>query len=178
MMWLSISRMCGESGHSISRYLSGTLLYIFLFMISQVQCDHHHVESGTQERHYAADIKYTYIDPNNHVVTSHFEGKYGVGHQPVKANVSGKVLHVTSLARKDKAKENNFGCEKYNIKLPTVTWVALVQRGECSFSKKLTIATIHQNASAVLIYDNETQEGTLMQHQGKVLTSNPYLMKL
>ncbi|KAK3777070.1 hypothetical protein RRG08_008917 [Elysia crispata] len=85
--------------------------------------------------------------------------------RPANANISGKLIHVTSVSRKDRTKTNHYGCEKYSIKLPTVKWIALVERGECDFTDKLRTATVLHKASALIIYDNETSKNTFMRHK-------------
>ncbi|GFS14408.1 E3 ubiquitin-protein ligase RNF130 [Elysia marginata] len=135
-------------------------------MIYQVHCDEHPLESGHATDYYQADISYSYKDSKKHkLVTDDIRGKFRSGTQPVKAKISGKLVHITSLSKKDRSKTNHFGCEKYTTKLPSVKWIALVERGECKFTKKLHMATIDHNASAVVIYDNETLQRTFMTHE-------------
>ncbi|GFS14412.1 RING finger protein 150-like [Elysia marginata] len=114
--------------------------------------------------YYEADIKYTYKKGHD-FATSSCQGKYGLGHQPVNSNVSGKIVHVISVSKKDRTKTDHLGCDKYVMKLPSVKWIALVERGACGFTDKIRTATVYHNASAIVIYDNETHQDNFMLHE-------------
>ena len=168
MIWLSSSRFFGQPRTSFSCYCRGVLLCVFIVMIAQVHCDDHHIGVDGNLISYEANIKYSYSDSNKRPVTKHILGKFGAGTQPKSASFSGKIVHVTSLAKRGKTKTNHFGCEKYTNDLPSVAWIALVERGECEFTRKIRIATVEYNASAAVIYDNETTEQTLKRHKGNL----------
>ena len=169
MFLIDFSWLCGQRAPSFFVFCRDLLLCVIL-LFTQVQCVEHHSESDLSNVYYEAKIRYTYKDlRRNDLETDHFQGKYGLGHQPANANISGKLIHVTSVSRKDRTKTNHYGCEKYSIKLPTVKWIALVERGECDFTDKLRTATVLHKASALIIYDNETSKNTFMRHKGNIL---------
>lgn len=68
--------------------------------------------------------------------------------------VSGHLIHVHSEGGV------NHGCTNYTHALPNHDWVALMERGECMFTQKLKLATWDNNASAVIIYNNEAAGNT------------------
>ena len=61
--------------------------------------------------------------------------------------------------------ENNFnGCREFNLVVDQNPWIALIERGECNFEKKINNAYKH-NATAVIIYDNtDSEEAVTMSH--------------
>ena len=70
--------------------------------------------------------------------------------------VSGQLVSILSSSSLegdgDKPSQNHMGCSAYlNQNLPA-KYVALVQRGECSFEQKVKVA-IENNASAIIIYN-------------------------
>lgn len=140
-------------------------------VIFHVNCDQdpdadvHSSESDTSTMlYYEAEIKYTFRKGHDFATRS-FQGKFGLGHQPSSSNVSGKAVHVKSFSKSGTAKYDHLGCDRYAMKLPSVKWVALVERGQCNFSDKIRTATEIHNASAILIYDNETQQNNFMRHK-------------
>lgn len=61
------------------------------------------------------------------------------------------------------------GCEpntRFLVPPRTVHWVALLQRGNCTFREKILKAAAY-NATAVLIYNNSTDKTVRMGHEGK-----------
>ncbi|RUS77288.1 hypothetical protein EGW08_014952 [Elysia chlorotica] len=160
MFRVYFSSLCGQQTAS---YL---VLCVILLTLIQVHCVEHHLESDHSRVYYDADIRFTYKDSQrNDLETENIQGSYGLGYMPTNANMSGKLVHVISVSSKDRAKSNHFGCEKYSMKLPTVKWIALVERGECDFTEKLQIATIAHNASAVIVYNNLTTDLNYKRHR-------------
>lgn len=63
------------------------------------------------------------------------------------------------------------GCDpgtRFLVPPRTVHWVALLQRGNCTFKEKILKAASF-NASAVLIYNNSTEKTVMMGHEGGTL---------
>lgn len=122
-------------------------------------------EVGNQLNVISALIRYSYFDPDTgeHL---HEQGEYGryASSSPVNP-VSGLVVHVRS---KDGA---NHGCDAappHNQPSTPEDWVALVQRGTCSFSTKIENSAVVGNASAVIIYNNvEVDYLITMDHKSK-----------
>lgn len=119
---------------------------------------------------YWAEVNLTYIDPvTNKQVHESSKGKYG--------SIS-LVEQRTGLAVHVRDKENKtHGCSDYGIKIPKEKWIALVERGNCYFTDKIKVATKKYNATAVVIYNNEDEGITIMQHTGKFIHPAKYLRK-
>lgn len=61
------------------------------------------------------------------------------------------------------------GCDpntRFLVPAGTVHWVALLQRGNCTFREKILRAAAF-NATAVLIYNNSTDRTVRMGHEGE-----------
>lgn len=66
------------------------------------------------------------------------------------------------------------GCDpstRFLVPPRTVHWVALLQRGNCTFKEKILKAAAY-NATAVLIYNNSTEKTVMMGHEGQFVTSH------
>lgn len=112
---------------------------------------------------YWAEANLTYIDPiTNKQVHEWSKGKYGA--KSLVEQRTGLAVHV-----RDKENKTH-GCDDYGIKLPKEKWIALVERGNCYFTDKIKVATKTYNASAVVIYNNEDEGITIMQHSGRPIT--------
>ena len=65
---------------------------------------------------------------------------------------------------------DRLGCDprtRFQVPPNTKQWIALMQRGNCTFRQKILRAAL-QNASAVVIYNNVSSEDPVtMTHQGK-----------
>lgn len=65
---------------------------------------------------------------------------------------------------------DRLGCDprtRFQVPPNTKQWIALLQRGNCTFREKILRAASH-NASAVVIYNNvSSEEPVTMTHQGK-----------
>lgn len=55
------------------------------------------------------------------------------------------------------------GCKEFNVMVDRIPWIALIERGECNFEKKINNAKKH-NATAVIIYDNKNGDVVTMSH--------------
>lgn len=63
------------------------------------------------------------------------------------------------------------GCDpgtRFLVPPRTAQWVALLQRGNCTFKEKILKAASF-NATAVLIYNNSTEKTVMMGHEGLAL---------
>lgn len=67
------------------------------------------------------------------------------------------------------------GCDpgtRFLVPHRSVHWVALLQRGNCTFKEKILKAAAY-NATAVLIYNNSTDQTVKMGHEGQSLHASP-----
>lgn len=55
------------------------------------------------------------------------------------------------------------GCKEFNVMVDRIPWIALIERGECNFEKKINNAKKH-NATAVIIYNNKNRDVVTMSH--------------
>lgn len=83
-------------------------------------------------------------------------GKYGL-HTSAE-NIFGKVIHVTDAGRTN----SHFACGEaianlHEIPKNNESWIALIERGHCSFFRKIKLAQ-KNNASAVIFYDNKDED--------------------
>lgn len=110
--------------------------------------------------HYVANINFTVCDTHRKCTSTNKEGKYGTrsSHTPI----DGYLFHSNPT----------HGCEEFDFKVKRTPWIALISRGECSFTKKIENA-INHNASAVIIYDNKPGR-VLMGHE----TSNVVVVSI
>ena len=111
---------------------------------------------------YSAIVNITYKDPKTGELASERKdiGRYGTASR--RDPEWGWVVHVRSADNKTD------GCQP-PVNVPSVRWVALIQRGSCKFHEKIYNAAIVRNASAVVIYNNKQEVELLtMEHKGKV----------
>uniref|UniRef100_A0A674PFU7 Ring finger protein 130 n=1 Tax=Takifugu rubripes TaxID=31033 RepID=A0A674PFU7_TAKRU len=76
--------------------------------------------------------------------------------------------HVGEVQPCSAAMVDRQGCDpgtRFLVPPRTVQWVALLQRGNCTFKEKILKAASF-NATAVLIYNNSTEETVMMGHEG------------
>lgn len=102
----------------------------------------------------------SYVD-GSQVVKKSETGSFG--YDSLMEPRNGILIHVRS---KDNA---NHGCtHPVNVPSGNTSWIALVERGSCTFKEKVhNIANKHK-ASAVVIYDNEDKDSVLiMLHGGR-----------
>ena len=115
----------------------------------------------TIDHFYWANVSFTYTDPKTgQNVTETASGKFGL--ESIVDRKSGVIFHV----------KDNYGCTpNYTQEPPDKPWIALIERGECYFSKKIDIATNRHHAAAAVIYNNRSEKTqkdgyTIMQHKG------------
>ncbi|CAG5121353.1 unnamed protein product, partial [Candidula unifasciata] len=133
------------------------VVYILRVMLPCVCADDPHIIHSPGQDTVKAFINISYMDRDtNTKKEEHFEGRYGKN--SVIAKASGVVMHTLSLLNKSGISyTNHFGCTNYiNPKFPSEQWIALVKRGECSFTNKIKMATKDHNATAIVIYNNES----------------------
>ena len=112
---------------------------------------------------YSAIITYTYNDSTRgELVTQSGEiGRFGIASRV--AVESGWVVHVLT------ENGHNHGCSAL-VNAPRRTpWVALVERGGCTFHKKVENSWL-SNASAVVVYNHKDEDSLItMQHYRKLI---------
>ncbi|XP_048244296.1 RING finger protein 150-like [Haliotis rufescens] len=131
--------------------------------------------SATSVFYYNAFLDITYTQKtSNETVSFRIEGRFGYTLKSARLKVgaaSGVVVHVKTVSGKQ------HGCDDYSVTIPQVKWIALIARGECKFSKKISNA-MRYNASAVVVYDMKNVKTPLhiMKHdvEGIVAISIPY----
>ncbi|XP_012934961.1 RING finger protein 150 [Aplysia californica] len=152
-----------------------TFIFIFVFaaVIPFAYCDDPHILQASHDEptiFHHAKINITFRDRDNQETSSVFRGKFGINSEV--HSVSGRLMHSLSFPirgwKGSSTKPNHYGCTKYvNSKFPSGKWIALVERGECVFTKKIQVATHDHNASAIVIYNNASDgesDETIMDH--------------
>ncbi|XP_077429823.1 E3 ubiquitin-protein ligase RNF130 [Vanacampus margaritifer] len=117
------------------------------------------------EEYVSATVNASVMDAQGHAVhvMSSEDGTYGQN----SPKVDTRALLVVTPAPRHGAVDRQ-GCDP-NTRFTTpprgVQWVALLQRGNCTFKEKILKAAAF-NASAVLIYNNSTNKTVKMGHEG------------
>jgi len=105
-----------------------------------------------------AYVDITFIDPVTGKQRSEqsLTGKWGRIMGETKAmDRNGRMENVTAPARIAKyGGDKTDGCDKIDQPVPTGQWIAIIERGHCTFRWKIRNA-VNANATAVIIYDNE-----------------------
>ncbi|XP_050417377.1 RING finger protein 150 [Patella vulgata] len=135
------------------------ILFVVILLISsmkQVCCDDYHVSRNDHGiRYYEAIVNVSYKSNGEGLGLSKImDGRYGP--YGLADPVTGQVFLVRS-----KNNETN-GCTDYDMKIPTVQWIALIRRGKCLFGEKINRAAKKYNASAVVIYNNQSERSSLL----------------
>ncbi|XP_051921392.1 E3 ubiquitin-protein ligase RNF130 isoform X2 [Hippocampus zosterae] len=117
------------------------------------------------EEYVSATVNATAVDARGHAVhvMSSEDGTYGQNSPKVDA----RALVVVTPAPRHGAVDRQ-GCDprtRFAAPPRGVQWVALLQRGNCTFKEKILKAAAF-NASAVLIYNNSTNKTVKMGHEG------------
>ncbi|KAB1253640.1 E3 ubiquitin-protein ligase RNF133 [Camelus dromedarius] len=95
-----------------------------------------------------------YNETSNHTITETCEcGVYGLA-SPV-ANAMG----VVAIPKNNNYQACNYNTEFTNTKKP---WIALIERGNCTFAEKIQIAG-RRNADAVVIYNGPETDNQMLQ---------------
>ncbi len=119
-----------------------------------------------KEEWYTAFVNITYLDPvTSEIKTDKSEcGRYGE-HSP-KRDARGFVF-MPSLLQDRQACDGNI---QFPLPHPSIPWVALIARGNCTYREKIRHAAA-LNASAVVIYNlgsSNSNETITMPHHGKM----------
>ncbi|XP_062856597.1 E3 ubiquitin-protein ligase RNF130 isoform X2 [Trichomycterus rosablanca] len=118
-----------------------------------------------KEEYYSATINATIqeVKGNGRRIISKEDGRYG--QNSPKTEVKGIIIIPSTV----NGVVDMQGCCPYTrfvIPPKTTHWIALLQRGKCTFKEKILKAAAF-NASAVLIYNNSSKEDTVtMAHEG------------
>ncbi|XP_035387853.1 E3 ubiquitin-protein ligase RNF130 isoform X1 [Electrophorus electricus] len=118
-----------------------------------------------KEEYYSATVNATVLDHKGSPkrMISKDDGRYG--QNSPKADAKGIVITPSAV----NGVVDMQGCCPYTrfvVPPKTTHWVALLQRGKCTFKEKILRAATF-NASAVLIYNNSSKEDTVtMAHEG------------
>lgn len=144
-------------------FLLGSTLLLFLRRYGS--CASTDKTVVNKEEYYSATINATIQDIKGNVKRqlSKEDGRYG--QNSPKIDVKGIVLAPAAV----NGVVDMQGCCPYThfvIPSKTTQWIALLQRGKCTFRDKILKAATF-NASAVLIYNNNSREDTVtMAHEG------------
>ena len=109
-----------------------------------------------------AIVSVTYQDVNGENYIQTDEGRYG--YRSAMHTKYGDLIHVRTSDNMTQ------GCSSF-VNAPLSLdepWIALIQRGLCSFDEKITNAVHEHHASAVVVYDHEpTEDILIMNHKGR-----------
>lgn len=116
------------------------------------------------EEYVGATVNATVLDARGHGVhtVSSDEGTYG--QNSPKVDTRGVVV----VPAPHNGVVDRQGCDpntRFLVPARGVPWVALLQRGNCTFKEKILKAAAF-NATAVLIYNNSTDKTVMMGHEG------------
>ncbi|XP_074866283.1 E3 ubiquitin-protein ligase RNF130 isoform X2 [Carettochelys insculpta] len=120
---------------------------------------------NTSQVYYTALINVTVSNPDrvSRTVLRIDRGRYGQ-HSP-KVEVRGLLLAPAPI----NGVTDRLGCDprtRFHVPSNTKQWIALLQRGNCTFREKILRAASY-NATAVVIYNNvSSEEPVTMTHQG------------
>ncbi|KAM9375580.1 E3 ubiquitin-protein ligase RNF130 isoform 2-T4 [Pholidichthys leucotaenia] len=141
-----------------------------LLVVAQVLVQTHTVMAGRSDRNMvseesvSATVNATVLDGRGNIIhmMSSEDGTYGQNSPKMDARglVIGPAPHHGVVDRQ--------GCDpntRFLVPPRSVHWVALLQRGNCTFKEKILKAAAH-NATAVLIYNNSTENTVKMGHEG------------
>nr|XP_016847241.1 PREDICTED: E3 ubiquitin-protein ligase RNF130 isoform X2 [Anolis carolinensis] len=116
---------------------------------------------NTNQAYYTAFLNVTVLNPERSAFL--IRGRYG--QDSPKRGVTGLLLAPLPI----NGVVDRLGCDqrtRFQVPPNTKQWIALLQRGNCTFKQKIMRAAL-QNASAVVIYNNVSgEEPVTMTHQG------------
>uniref|UniRef100_A0A671PP63 Ring finger protein 130 n=1 Tax=Sinocyclocheilus anshuiensis TaxID=1608454 RepID=A0A671PP63_9TELE len=118
-----------------------------------------------KEDYYSATVNATVLDHkgNRQQMVTKNDGRYG--QNSPKTEAKGIVIAPAAV----NGAVDLQGCSphtRFIVPPKTTHWVAIMQRGKCTFKEKILNAAAF-NASAVIIYNNSTKEDTVtMAHEG------------
>ena len=112
-------------------------------------------------RRKVAQVNITYMDLKLGRTITESGGKGTYGRHSRIASESGIVVHV-----RDQHHRSDGCLPPVNVPGGNNKWIALVRRGGCRFTKKIRNVAVNENASAVVIYDNQADdEGLVLMDQ-------------
>ncbi|XP_026515115.1 E3 ubiquitin-protein ligase RNF130 [Terrapene carolina triunguis] len=120
---------------------------------------------NTSQAYYTALINVTVLNPDrvSPALLRLDRGRYG--RDSPKVEVKGLLLAPVPI----NGVVDRLGCDprtRFHVPPNTKQWIALLQRGNCTFREKILRAASH-NATAVVIYNNiSSEEPVTMTHQG------------
>ncbi|XP_053154485.1 E3 ubiquitin-protein ligase RNF130 isoform X5 [Hemicordylus capensis] len=130
---------------------------------------------NANQAYYTALINVTVLNPerSTHTLLVVDRGRYG--QDSPKVAVKGLLLAPLPI----NGVADRLGCDprtRFQVPPNTKQWIALLQRGNCTFRQKILRAAFH-NASAVVIYNNVSgEEPVLMTHQVLMIISSAWLI--
>ncbi|XP_006631961.2 E3 ubiquitin-protein ligase RNF130 isoform X2 [Lepisosteus oculatus] len=120
---------------------------------------------ASKDDYYSATVNVSVLDSKGnpkHILTKD-DGRYGQNSR--KAEAKGVVIAPAAIH----GVADRQGCDPqthFIVPPKTTHWIALLQRGNCTFKEKILRATSF-NASGVVIYNNSSKEDTVtMAHEG------------
>ncbi|XP_044310181.1 E3 ubiquitin-protein ligase RNF130 [Varanus komodoensis] len=120
---------------------------------------------NTNQAYYTALINVTVLNPDRSTPTLLILERGRYGQDSPKVAVKGLLLAPLPI----NGVADRLGCDprtRFQVPPNTKQWIALLQRGNCTFRQKILRAALH-NASAVVIYNNVSgEEAVTMTHQG------------
>ncbi|XP_028574093.2 E3 ubiquitin-protein ligase RNF130 isoform X2 [Lacerta agilis] len=119
---------------------------------------------NASQAYYTALINVTVLSPDRSTPTLLILERGRYGQDSPKVAVRGQLLAPLPI----NGVSDRLGCDpRTRFPVPTnKQWVALLQRGNCTFKQKILRAALH-NASAVVIYNNmSSEEPVTMTHPG------------
>ncbi|ESN91096.1 hypothetical protein HELRODRAFT_194547 [Helobdella robusta] len=93
-------------------------------------------------------INVSYDTTSNKSVNTVIVGHLNSNYHPIQDWIFGRAYKVQTI------NNSSDGCSRITNVIHE-SWVAVIQRGDCNFSTKIYYALVENNASAVIIYDNE-----------------------
>lgn len=132
-------------------------LLLFVFVGNFVNCSFYDDKQQT-EKYTVAELNITFCNryaAKCKVMPFDKNGKFGYD----SPHSSAKGWLYSLMAN------NVNGCKEFNVVVDRTPWIALIERGECNFYKKIRNAYNH-NASAVVIYDHKDSDDAItMSHK-------------
>uniref|UniRef100_A0A8D0KGW8 Ring finger protein 130 n=1 Tax=Salvator merianae TaxID=96440 RepID=A0A8D0KGW8_SALMN len=120
---------------------------------------------STNQAYYTAQINVTILNPDRSTPTLLILERGRYGQDSPKVGVKGLLLAPLPI----NGVPDRLGCDprtRFQVPPNTKQWIALLQRGNCTFRQKILRAALH-NASAVVIYNNVSGgEPVTMTHLG------------
>ncbi|MEQ2312611.1 hypothetical protein AMECASPLE_032894 [Ameca splendens] len=158
---------------NLHRWTCFPVSVVLMLVLVQIVVQARSASAGCSDRNSFEDatVNATILDRGSviHVMSSE-DGTYG--QNSLKMDVRGMVLtpvpHHGVVDRQ--------GCDpntRFLVPSRNVHWVALLQRGNCTFREKILKAAAY-NATAVLVYNNSTDKTVKMGHEGWKLPESSF----